>query len=65
MIHIKKIPFTDIESAGVSLYDKSDAWSLKAHAVQEDWDFAVNGAMFSNGPRGKDPYYTGTPPTWS
>ena len=57
MIHIKKIPFTDIESAGVSLYDKSDAWSLKAHAVREDWDFAVNGAMFSNGPRGKDPYY--------
>lgn len=57
MITIRKIPFKDIQSAGVSLHDKQDDWSLKEHALSQDWDLAVNGAMFSRGAKSKDPYY--------
>lgn len=57
MITIKKIPFTDIESAGGSLQDKVSTWSLKRHVESKGWDVAVNGALFSNGSPTKDPYY--------
>lgn len=54
---IKKIPFSKIEKANVSLRDKNDTYSLKRHVVENDWDIAVNGALFSNGKKGVDPYY--------
>ena len=54
---IKKIPFSKIEKANVSLRDKNDTYSLKRHVDENDWDIAVNGALFSNGKKGVDPYY--------
>lgn len=57
MITIKKIPFADIESAGVSLHDKMATWTLSDHAKSMHWDIAVNGALFSNGNPKTDPYY--------
>lgn len=56
-IEIRKIPFKDIEKCGVSLKDKDNTYSLKKHAEENDWDIAVNGAMFSNGRKGSDPYF--------
>ena len=57
MITIRKIPFGDIESAGVSLQDKNAKLSLKDHAEMKGWDIAINGALFSNGNPKTDPYY--------
>ena len=57
MIEVYKIPFNNVESAGVSLKDKDNSWSLKRHAEENGWNIAINGAMFSNGKRGVDPYY--------
>ena len=54
---IKKIPFSKIEKANVSLRDKDNSYSLKKHVTENDWDIAVNGALFSNGKKGVDPYY--------
>ena len=57
MIEIYKIPFSEIESCGISLKDKDNSWSLKEHATEKKWDMAINGAMFSNGRKGVDPFY--------
>lgn len=52
-----KIPFADIESAGLSLKDKNDTYSVERHSKEKDWDIGLNAGMFSNGPKGKDPFY--------
>lgn len=56
-IEIHKIPFNNIEKCGVSLKDKDNSYSLKKHALENEWDIAINGAMFSNGKKGVDPFY--------
>ena len=43
---VYKIPFSAIESAGVSLKDKNKTYSVAKHAQEMKWDIAVNGAMF-------------------
>ena len=56
-IEIKKIPFSSIEEAGISLKDKISTYSLRKHAEEKGADVAVNGAMFSNGSPLDDPFY--------
>jgi len=56
-IEIHKIKFSEIEAAGLSLKDKNPNWSLKEHAEEKDWDYAINAGMFSNGNPKTDPYY--------
>jgi len=56
-IEIHKIPFSEIEAAGLSLKDKDNSWSLKEHATENGWDYAINAGMFSNGNQKTDKYY--------
>ena len=53
---IYKIPFSQIEKANLGIHNGNATYSLDEFAKEENWDIAVNGAMFSMG-KPTDKYY--------
>lgn len=53
---IYKIPFSQIEKANIGIHNGDASYSLDEYAKEQDWDIAINGAMFSMG-KPTDKYY--------